>query len=114
MSVVTFEPQTTPLTDEDKAVAMKLLEQIQGLTRPRNTNELVVYFNLVKKISLTPPKIRAMIHYLRTEHHAPIIGTSKGYHMAKNQAELNDQIKSLEQRARSIQFVADALKLIQI
>jgi hypothetical protein len=34
--------------------------------------------------------------------------------MAKNQAELNDQIKSLEQRARSIQFVADALKLITI
>jgi hypothetical protein len=114
MSVVTFETITTPLTDEDKAVAMKLLEQIQGLTRPRNTNELVVYFNLVKKIILTPPKIRAMIHYLRTEHKAPIIGTSKGYHMAKSQTEIEQQIKSLEQRARSIQFVADALKKITI
>jgi hypothetical protein len=114
MPITTFETQTTPLTDKEKLIAEILLDKLRPTKRIAGTEFIIRYFANIYRIKLTPPKVRAMIHYLRTEHHAPIIGTSKGYHMAKNQAELNDQIKSLEQRARSIQFVADALKLITI
>ena len=114
MPITTFEIITKPIKAADKQTAITLFSKIQPSKRIITTDLIIKYFALVHNIKLTPSKVRAMIHYLRTEHHAPIIGTSKGYHMAKNQAELNDQIKSLEQRARSIQFVADALKLITI
>ena len=114
MPIITFEKQTAPLSDNDKAVAMQLLGQIEGLKKPRQTSLLINYFRLVKGIKLDAPKVRAMVHYLRTEHHAPIIGTSRGYYWASNQAQIDTQIQSLEQRARSIQQAADALKLIKI
>ena len=114
MPIKNFETITVPITEQQKHTALMLLKEIAPLKKPRKTSLIISYFRLVKGIKLSPAKVRSMVHYLRTELHAPIIGTSRGYYMATDIKDVTGQITSLEQRARSIQSVADALKKITI
>ena len=114
MPIKNFETLTAIISEQEKQIALMLLKEISSTKRPRQTSLIINYFRLVKGIKLTAPKVRSMVHYLRTELHAPIIGTSRGYYMATDINDVTGQITSLEQRARSIQSVADALKKITI
>jgi hypothetical protein len=55
-------------------------------------------------------RLRKMIHCIRVNRILPVIGTKRGYFVSWNKEVLEKQITSLEQRARSIQEVADAMQ----
>lgn len=62
------------------------------------------------KIKMTGPRLRKMVNYIRSNSILPLIATSKGYFTDSCKLTIEDQIKSLEERARSIQSCADGLR----
>lgn len=62
------------------------------------------------KFKMTEPRLRKMVNLIRSNSLLPLIATSKGYFTDSCKMTIQDQIKSLEERARSIQNCADGLK----
>lgn len=62
------------------------------------------------KIRMTGARLRKIVNYIRSNSLIPLIATSKGYFVSKNKSDILDQIKSLKERARSIERCAKGLE----
>jgi hypothetical protein len=56
------------------------------------------------------PRLRKMVNYIRTNGIIPLIATSHGYFTTDCKETISEQIKSLQERANSIERCAAGLK----
>jgi hypothetical protein len=117
MSVTNFEEFTHELSNEEMDI---LPIVVHGFRNYKKTNpikaELIVtrmneYLNTKGyKTKMTQPRLRKMVNYIRTNGIIPLIATSHGYFTSDCKLTIQEQIKSLQERANSIQRCAEGLK----
>ena len=61
------------------------------------------------KIRLTQPRLRKLVNYIRSNSLLPLIATSQGYFTTDCKLTIQEQIKSLQERANSIDRCARGL-----
>jgi hypothetical protein len=61
------------------------------------------------KIRLTQPRLRKLVNYIRSNSLLPLIATSHGYFTTDCKQTIQEQIKSLQERANSIDRCARGL-----
>lgn len=116
--VINFEEITEPLTDEEKKLlpviitgfktkvnkgnAIKAPRIVKGVNQYCKTNNI--------KIEITEPRLRKIVNYIRRNGLLPVIATSSGYYISYDKKEIENQIKSIEQRCNAMLASADGLK----
>lgn len=111
--ITNFEEITKPLTQIELEI-MNILVEILDNTDNKNTIKAP---KLVKEIILRSgiekfgqARLRKIINYLRGNGMLPIIATSKGYYLSNDTKVIEDEIKSLTERADAIRFAAQGLR----
>ena len=115
--ITNFEEYTHELSAEE----IKILQLvIHGFRAYKKTNpikaELIVkrmnvfLENNGYKIRLTQPRLRKLVNYIRSNSLIPLIATSQGYFTTDCKQTIQEQIKSLQERANSIERCAQGLK----
>jgi hypothetical protein len=114
--ITNFDKHTEELDAHDLAIIPIVIKAFSKYTKdkPIKAPEIVATFNLNReKINyprkLSEPKLRKMCNYIRSNGLLPLIATSQGYYVSYDQKEVNDMIKSLRERAASINRSADGL-----
>jgi hypothetical protein len=112
-----FEQETDELNAEEMAYIPALIEGFKnhGEDDPIKAPEIVVAMNqyLVSKgasIRMTEPRLRKMVHHIRSCGLLPLMATSKGYFVSYNMEVIKNQVESLKQRANSIRTSAEGLE----
>lgn len=117
MALTNFENHTHDLTDTEIALSEIVLDVLKKATKEKQkcNGQIIaeVAFFSQLEINITSSRLRAIIHYLRTIRHIPVLATSRGYYLSFNLADIAIQVKSLDERIRSIQQVRDSLYQIQ-
>lgn len=112
-----FESITEELTEKELSIIPFL---VNGLITKTKSNPIkapeiveamnVFLFNKKIDITLTEPRLRKCVNYIRTNGILPLIATSKGYYVSRDKTEILSQIESLQQRANSMIKGANGLK----
>lgn len=122
MSVINFENITEDLTENELEYLPNVVDAIKfrltDIGEPVKQNILANYINnwlkdkhgIFCKIEMNTVRLRKYFNHIRVNGMLPIIATSSGCYIATNKQDIEKQIHSLEQRARSIQKAADGLK----
>ncbi len=115
--ITNFEEYTHELSAEEMEILQLV---IHGFRQYKKTNpikaELIVkrmnvfLENNGYKIRLTQPRLRKLVNYIRSNSLIPLIATSHGYFTTDCKQTILDQIKSLQERANSIERCAQGLK----
>ena len=117
MAITNFEQITQELNEKE----MQLLPFIlQGFKKhfkesPIKAPEIVksmndfIITNNIKGIKLTEARLRKFVNHIRQNSILPLIATSVGYYISNDVEEINLQIRSLEERAKSIKDAANGL-----
>jgi hypothetical protein len=115
--ITNFEDLTGELSDEEIKLVPILIKGFKKRTidNPIKDPEIRTSINatldkLGLKKKLSSVRLRKLVHYIRTESLIPLIATSKGYYVSYDEEVIKGQIKSLEQRARSIQEASNGLQ----
>ena len=74
----------------------------------KGVNDYLVRNN--RKIKMSGPRLRKCCNYIRANGLLPLIATSTGYYVSYDKEIVKEQIKSLRQRANSINRCADGLE----
>ena len=119
MSITNFEEITPELTIEELALVPILISGFELHTEknpikaPEIISSLRTYLSVNKpgiKIKITEARLRKFVNHIRVNAMLPLIATSKGYYVSWDDNELRMQVKSLQERARSILNAADGLE----
>jgi hypothetical protein len=110
-----FEDITGHLSDEEKSLihlVIKGLNAHKGEDRAIKTE--LICFKLCNKykVKISPPRLRKIVNFIRSNSILPVVGTSKGYYVADNKEALKKQIDSLTERMDAIQAARDGLQTI--
>jgi len=115
--ITNFEEFTHELTSEEMEILPILVHGFRNYkkTNPIKTEFLVHRFNeylLARgyKTKMNGPRLRKMVNYIRTNGIIPLIATSHGYFTSDCKETIQEQIKSLQERANSITRCANGLK----
>ncbi len=115
--ITNFEEVTNELTNEE----MELIPMaIHGFRQYKKNNPIKAEL-IVKRMNeyleskgiktrLTQPRLRKMVNYIRSNGLLPLIATSNGYFTSDCKQTIMDQIRSLQERANSIERCAQGLK----
>lgn len=107
--ITNFEQITTELNEEE----MKLLPiLINGFRTHSKQNPIKApdIVNAMKKFGkMSEVRLRKMVNHIRVNSLLPLIATSSGYFITEDQEEIRNQIKSLNERAKSIKDASDGL-----
>ena len=114
--ITNFENITFELTADEKKLMPVI---IKGLSTKTKDNPIKAAY-IVNAINenkdrygiklFSEPRLRKIINFIRSEGILPVMGTSNGYYITKDRAELESQIESLTQRAEAIMTSANGLK----
>lgn len=109
-----FEEQTHELNEWELRVVVPIL--IRGFYNKVGKDKAITNNKICKSVNeelnlkhtLTEPRVRKCINYVRTKNLIPfLIATSKGYYVATNKKELEEWRDSLSGRINSIKEVLD-------
>ena len=115
--ITNFESLTQELSKDELKIlpCLKMALKRHGKKNPVKANELVEIVNKIlstkkrKYIELTERRLRKYCNYIRTNGLLPLVATSKGYYISYDKIEIENQIKSLQERANSIANCAKGL-----
>ena len=122
MAIENFEQITEDLTDRELDFLPDVQEAIKNALEkaiePRKQNELVILINnylqqkhgLFCSLTLSGVRLRKYVNYLRSNALLPIIATSNGYSLSTSKEVIESQIRSLQQRANSINKASEGLQ----
>lgn len=122
MSITNFEEITEDLTAKEleylQDVQDGMIAALQASAMPIKQNELILLVNnyLFSKYGmfccmiLKPVRLRKYVNYVRKNSLLPIMATSNGYFLSENEEMIRSQIKSLNERAKSIRDAAKGLE----
>lgn len=109
-----FEDETRPLDDFEKKLLpsfIKGLEKHIGRSNPVTSKQMISGILATKKVEIGGARVRKIINHIRINGLVPrLMATSIGYYIEYDDNELIKYIRSLNQRAKAIQAVADALR----
>jgi hypothetical protein len=114
--IANFEEITEELTEDEKKLIGPLIRGLRHRTskNPIKAPKIVKIMNEYAEecglIKISEVRLRKLVNYVRSTGRAPIIATARGYFMSYDQEEIRLQIRSLRQRARSIDSCADGLE----
>jgi hypothetical protein len=104
--ITNFEELTAKLTSKEKSVLPFLVEILQTTSKQKpkksNTIRMLLYLKTKKEINITDIQLRKLMNLLRKNAILPVIGTSRGYYVSTDPAEIEKQIISLCERANAI------------
>lgn len=107
-----FEEITVELSENEKLILPQIIKGFSNYTKrnPIKEPEIVKRFNeRSESLKISGVRLRKLVNYIRSNGLLPLIATSKGYYVSYDKAEIDAQIISLRQRARSINNSADGL-----
>lgn len=110
--ITNFEAHTPPITENE----IKIAELVKSILKTRTESNPIFSEQLQADVNylnttgtnITSARLRTIIHYLRVREKLPIIGTSRGYYISNDIAEIQKQRRSLMERAMSIIEVAQS------
>ena len=112
-----FEEITQELNKDELAILNLVIQGFKGYTKdnPIKADLIILRMNdFLKnknyKIRLNGPRLRKFVNHIRTNSLLPLIATSKGYFVTEDKELILNQIKSLMERANSIEGCAQGLK----
>lgn len=120
-----FEEYTSELTDDEKDYILprliRLLSTCIGKQKALTNSRIIESFNvnnpiyseedIPRRIKVSQPRIRHMIHILRVSDTIPLlIATSNGYYIANDYDEIKGYIQSIDDRLRAIYQIRRAMK----
>jgi hypothetical protein len=115
--IVNFEEITQELSEQEKQLLHILIAGFKKRTinNPIKEPELCKNLNSYLHhreidVAITGARLRKLVNYIRVNKLLPLIATSNGYFVSYDSEVIQRQIKSLEQRARSIKNCADGLR----
>jgi hypothetical protein len=111
--IVNFEDYTQPLTEEEKSLIKKILHAFLPDPEIPITNDAIADFMLeYHGIRLLHPRIQKILSTIRKMEiqwsGRIMIGTGSGYHWTRDQDQIDNYIKSLEQRLDSTNALVEA------
>jgi hypothetical protein len=116
MSITNFENYTHELTDAELEILPIIIHGFRAYkkTNPIKAQLIVTRMNEFLankgyKIRLTQPRLRKLVNYIRSNSLLPLIATSQGYFTTDCKQTIQEQIKSLQERANSIDRCAVGL-----
>jgi hypothetical protein len=110
--ITNFENITADLTEADLELVPLMVRGFKQYTKenPIKEPEIVSRFNEKNPgMKLTGVKLRKLVNHIRTNSLLPLIATSRGYYVSYDPQEIENQVKSLHQRASSINNCAQGL-----
>jgi len=117
MSVTNFENYTHELTDQELEILPIVIHGFRAYKKnnPIKAQLIVTRMNNYLqengyKIRLNGPRLRKLVNYIRSNSLLPLIATSQGYFTTDCKQTIQEQIKSLQERANSIERCAQGLK----
>jgi len=117
MSVTNFEEFTHELTSDEMEILPIVVHGFRNYKKenPIKAELIVTRMNdyLKKhesKVKMTQPRLRKIVNYIRTNGIIPLIATSNGYFTSDCKETIAEQIRSLQERANSIERCATGLK----
>ena len=117
MSITNFEEFTHELTSDEMEILPIVVHGFRNYKKenPIKAELIVTRMNdyLQKhesKVKMTQPRLRKIVNYIRTNGIIPLIATSNGYFTSDCKETIAEQIKSLQERANSIERCAEGLK----
>ena len=115
--ITNFEQYTHELSAEEMEILQLVIHGFMGYkkTNPIKAELIVKRMNVFLenngyKIRLTQPRLRKLVNYIRSNSLIPLIATSQGYFTTDCKQTIQEQIKSLQERANSIERCAQGLK----
>lgn len=115
--ITTFEQYTHELSADEMEILQLVIHGFRGYkkTNPIKAELIVKRMNVFLenngyKIRLTQPRLRKLVNYIRSNSLIPLIATSQGYFTTDCKLTIQEQIKSLQERANSIERCAQGLK----
>tara|TARA_R100000655_G_scaffold91646_1_gene132484 strand:- start:4458 stop:4829 length:372 start_codon:yes stop_codon:yes gene_type:complete len=103
-----FEKITVELTDDE---LKKVPTIVKGIQKRIGKENAVTSKIICDKMNLIGVRLRKIIHYIRVKNLiSGLCSNSKGYYVAKNIKELEDNNKSLQQRIASQIDILNALE----
>ena len=113
--IIGHENDTYELSQDEKILASKLIPHFKNRSKsnPVKAKEIVAGVNLVYKLNtkFSEVRLRKIVNYYRVNSILPIISTCKGYYVSYDPEDINEMIKSLNQRAKSILDCSEGLKI---
>ena len=111
-----FEDHTKDLTAVEKDILLPILikglKNLVGKKTALTSNVIIKQIMTHHNLVLSPPRLRKIVNYIRINNKVPLLlSNSKGYYVATDHQEVIDYIKSLRERAESINYVADSLSI---
>jgi len=115
--ITNFEEYTHELTSEEMEILQLVIHGFRAYkkTNPIKAELIVKRMNLYLenngyKMRLTQPRLRKLVNYIRSNGLLPLIATSNGYFTTDCKQTIQEQIKSLQERANSIKRCANGLE----
>jgi hypothetical protein len=113
--IIGHENDTYELSKDEINLAIKLIPHFKNRSKsnPVKAKEIVTGVNLVYKLTtkFSEVRLRKIVNYYRVNSILPIISTCKGYYVSYDPEDINEMIKSLNQRAKSILDCSEGLKV---
>ena len=112
--ITNFFAETHELNKYESEVLQPLI--VAGLKTKIGKEKAITNKQICKALKdrehkITDSRLRKIIHNIRAKDLVPLlIATSRGYYVATDNQEIEDYIKSLEERANSILFIKNCLK----
>ena len=111
--ITNFETITYELTDQELKLVPIFIEGIRKFTDGKKIKapEIVNLINSkYGEKTITQPRLRKIVNYVRSNGLLPVIATSKGYYVSYDKQEIKQQIRSLKERASAIYSSASGLE----
>lgn len=100
--ITNFEQETRDLSTRELEIAEYIAPYFKNRTKnnPVRTSEIQAGVKKYKNVDLRPERVRAIIRFLRMSRKViHLVGSSKGYYVARNKEEFEKAWKSLKERA---------------
>lgn len=102
--ITNFEELTKELNPKEKELLTGLISILQlHIDKPIKSPFIE------RELGISGVRVRKLINYTRVHHILPLIGTSQGYFLSWDVEQIEKQIKSLHERANSIDDCAYGL-----
>jgi hypothetical protein len=115
--ITNFEEFTTELSKEEMEILPLVINGFKNYNKENPIKADMIVFRMNNflsqngyKMKLTQPRLRKFVNYIRTNGVLPLIATSHGYYVSSCSKTILSQIKSLQERANSIERCAQGLK----
>jgi hypothetical protein len=118
MSVTNFEEFTHELTSDEMEILPIVVHGFRNYKKENPIKAELIVSRLNDYLEkhpylhpkMTQPRLRKMVNYIRTNGIIPLIATSNGYFTSDCKETIQEQIKSLQERANSIERCATGLR----